>query len=294
MRRRTLRVIHGAMFLVALASALAPSTLAATPRRTWQVAVASGGTNITGILVLYPNNAGTMSVTVHGLTPGTTYHQSIYKGTCAAPTTLVRLADLRTDGMGDASRTSSLSPINGATIWSVGPAGTVAYRVASGKWARCGALTYPRATRVEIAKYGIDLPVIYQASDRFPYCNVAMYAAAFSQPGEAGPTFVYAHARTGMFLPLLVASRSKDGAAMLGMTVKVWTSDSKVYLYTVTRVIRHLYKLPPYDPAEQLWLQTSEGPVGTHNKLILMAKRTGVADASAAASHPRAHVVTCV
>jgi hypothetical protein len=45
--------------------------------------------------------------------------------------------------------------------------------------------------------------------------------------------------------------------------------------------------------AEQLWIQTSEGPRGTVGKLIVVAKRIGYAAASFEAAHPTAHPVVC-
>ena len=56
-----------------------------------------------------------------------------------------------------------------------------------------------------------------------------------SQPGSPGTTYLYAHAREGMFLPLL---RTAD-AKMVGMLVQVYTSDNQLFLYEITRVMRH-------------------------------------------------------
>ncbi len=78
-------------------------------------------------------------------------------------------------------------------------------------------------TRVVIPALQIDLPVVRPPNDpnHFPYCNVAEYLAALSRPGQPGTTFIYAHARTGMFLPILTSS----DASMKGMLVEVYTSD---------------------------------------------------------------------
>ena len=140
---------------------------------------------------------------------------------------------------------------------------------------------------------GIDLPIVHQPADLYPYCNVAMYSSALSQPGEAGPTFIYAHARVGMFLPLLTASQI-NASAMLGTTVRIWSSDSRLYTYRISNVLRHQYSTPAYNPAvETLWLQTSEGPHGTRNKLFLVASRVSVENASYAEAHPQPHIVVC-
>ena len=56
-------------------------------------------------------------------------------------------------------------------------------------------------------------------------------------------TYLYAHARDGMFLPLLLQSRIDNGSAMLGMLVQVYTSDDQLFLYEITRVLRHQSEL---------------------------------------------------
>jgi len=281
--------------LLTLAVLVSASPAFATQaRRTWQASLTGSGAAGTAVLVLYPNSSGTVTVNMDGLKPATTYVQQIYKGTCSTPKTVVKLPNLRTDAKGHAARTMSLSSRSGAAIWSVGPTGVVAYRLSSGTSVRCSTLRYPTATRIAIARYGIDLPIVYQSSGKYPYCNVAMYIAELSQPGEAGPTMIYAHARTGMFLPLLTASKVRNGAAMVGTTVKVWTSDNRLLKYVVTRVARNVYSWPSSDfTSEQLWIQTSEGPRGTPHKLFLLAKRVSVESAPRAHAHPTPHIVIC-
>ena len=103
---------------------------------------------------------------------------------------------------------------------------------------------FPLATRVAVPGLGIDLPVVLQNGHASPSCDAAMYLQGLSQPGEAGVTFLYAHARTGMFLPLLTASLVNNGSRMIGMKVYVWTSDSHLYTYQITQVRRHQYVIP--------------------------------------------------
>ena len=84
------------------------------------------------------------------------------------------------------------------------------------------------------------------------------------QPGEGKAIYLYAHARTGMFLPLLTSSKVSNGNKMKGMIVEVWTNDDQRFLYVITQVLRHVpYDEPFIKPfaakGEQLWLQTSEG-----------------------------------
>jgi hypothetical protein len=96
-----------------------------------------------------------------------------------------------------------------------------------------------------------------------------------------------------MFLPLLNASIS-NASAMVGTTVKVWASNSTLHTYRITRVLRHQYTTPAYSTtSEILWLQTSEGPHGTRNKLFLLASPVSVTNAGYAESHPTPHIVRC-
>jgi hypothetical protein len=148
-------------------------------------------------------------------------------------------------------------------------------------------------TRVVVPALGIDLPVVRPPNDpnHFPYCDVAEYLAQLSRPGQPGTTYVYAHARVGMFLPIL---RTAD-SAMLGMLVQVYTNDDQLFLYEVTRVLRHQANLDAAYQAkdEQLMLQTSEGPRGTIGKTMLVARPLSVGRADHAAANPTPHPLVC-
>jgi hypothetical protein len=153
------------------------------------------------------------------------------------------------------------------------------------------------ATRVVVAALRIDLPVILQpgSADSFPPCNVAMYIQQLHQPGQPGATYIYAHARTGMFLPILTASTINNGKSMIGMLVQVYTSDNMEFLYEVTAVRRHITDLNAAFATtdETLWLQTSEGPRGTIQKVQVIAKPLSSGPADPAAAHPTPHPITC-
>jgi hypothetical protein len=145
----------------------------------------------------------------------------------------------------------------------------------------------------------IDLPVVRPPNDphHFPYCDVAEYVTTLSQPGSPGTAYLYAHAREGMFLPLLLQSRSNNGKAMLGMLVQVYTSDDKLFLYEITRVLRHQSELFS-EPQEQLVLQTSEGPKKglpgyTGLVLIVVAQPLSSGPADHAAANPTPQPVAC-
>jgi hypothetical protein len=150
------------------------------------------------------------------------------------------------------------------------------------------------ATRVVVPALGIDLPVMPQRTS-YPACNVAMYLAELSQPGQGGPTYLYAHARAGMFLALLSQSQISDGANMIGMQVHVYTGDNRVFTYRIDEVRRHTTDLEAVFArgSESLWLQTSEGPRGTIPKLQVGAHLVSSGPASHAASHPVPRPVAC-
>jgi sortase (surface protein transpeptidase) len=152
------------------------------------------------------------------------------------------------------------------------------------------------ATRVRIPQLGVDLPIVGNPNEEFPLCDVAEYLTldkALAYPGLPQATYLYAHARKNMFLPLLTASKVNAGDAMLGMWVEVYTDDNQRHIYEITQVIRGL---PPTSSSldkplgattDQLWLQTSEGPRENSTKLEVVAEPIpGVLAASQADAHP--------
>ncbi|MBI3745407.1 MAG: hypothetical protein HY264_02555 [Chloroflexi bacterium] len=152
------------------------------------------------------------------------------------------------------------------------------------------------ATRIVVRDLGIDLPVIRPPdTSSYPLCDVAMFIQDLGQPGFGRATYLYAHARTGMFLPILTASKVNDGAAMLGMLVQVYTSDDQLYTYEITQVRRHQLDLDAAIAAttEELWLQTSEGPKGTRPKTQVVAEFVSSGPADPAAAHPVAKPRVC-
>jgi hypothetical protein len=209
---------------------------------------------------------------------------------------ITEVKGLRSTNSGGIRRDVRMSALRMNTIWKqVQDGRTLSLRVRTGGTTKCANLSSPVATRVVIRGLGIDLPVVKPPSTTsYPLCNVAEYLQVRWQPGEVGGTFIYAHARAGMFLPLLTQSKRAGGGALPGMLVQVYTSDSKVYTYRIQQVLRHqLYVPPPSTTSGRLWLQTSEGPRGTRPKLILVAAQTDVGPASYAASHPTPRPVRC-
>ena len=154
------------------------------------------------------------------------------------------------------------------------------------------------ATRVVVPRLQIDLPVMLQQGDNYgdyPLCDVALYQPLLSQPGEGRATYIYAHAREGMFLPLLLASQINDGQRMIGDVVLVYTSDNYVFQYQVSEVHRHVTDLSDAFAAtsEVLYLQTSEGPHGTIPKLQVIATFVSQQKADPKDAHPDAHPRIC-
>lgn len=153
------------------------------------------------------------------------------------------------------------------------------------------------STRIVVRRLGIDLPIMLQTDNYglFPLCDVALYIPLLGQPGQSRATYIYAHAREGMFLPLLTESQKNNGRKMLGMTVEVYTSDNWRFLYTITEVRRHTRDLNDAveTRTERLWMQTSEGPEGTVPKLQVVADFLAAETTDPVSAHPEAHPRVC-
>jgi hypothetical protein len=159
------------------------------------------------------------------------------------------------------------------------------------------------ASRIRIPSLGIDLPVVAGDLDVpgnqafYPLCDVAMYMPDYVQPAEEGATYIYAHAQRGMFAPLLKASQSGDGAAMIGALIEVYSSDDVLHLYEIYEVKRHALdlSLATTNPGEHiLVLQTSEGPSGTIPKLQVAARPLSVVTATHAEANPGPQPRVCL
>ncbi len=124
----------------------------------------------------------------------------------------------------------------------------------------------------------------------YPLCNVAQYLTFFRQPGRPGTTYLFGHARAGMMLSMLEASRRNNGAEMLGDSVRVYRSDGWLFVYQIFRVKRHATDFSLANslaPGEQrVILQTSEGPSGTVPKLQVAARLVETRRAGIGESNP--------
>lgn len=148
------------------------------------------------------------------------------------------------------------------------------------------------ASRVRIAALDIDLPIV-RGPEGYPYCDVAMWldADGLGQPGQGKATYLFGHAREGMFLPLLRTPEREQR----GLVVEVWTDDGWRHLYEIVDVRRAQTTLDDALAAdgEELWLQTSEGPRGTVGKTQVIALPISVERSTLEEANPEAVIDRC-
>jgi hypothetical protein len=296
--RRPPRLLVLVALVVALSTIGTSAALGATVKRTWSASIGTSGANGSTRIYGYTTGTGFLTTSLKSLGASRTWSIGIYRGACSnLGSRIFSLGYLRTRPDGTASANYTLTSSRMSAIWkATWEHHTVALRLVSGSSVRCATYGFARATRVVVVGMGIDLPVIEGPRSTL-YCNVAMYTRELSQPGEPGVTLLYAHARTGMFLPLLSASRINGGASMIGRTVRVYTSSSRYYTYRITQVKRHQTSIQSafgVSTAKILWLQTSEGPYATSTKLVVVATQTGGPYTTTyGASHPTPRPRSC-
>lgn len=289
-----MRSIVAAATALVLAVAVAAPADALTIQRTWRGSVSDGKAG-THKLVAYTDGSGHFHVNLKGLRANATYRIEIRKGKCGDLGTILHRPGSVTTGSTGAVQASRVITMDGMnSIWPTSRSTSISARYYSGTSVRCGLLSFRKSTRIRIPYYDIDLPVIKSPSG-YPPCGVGMYLKELYQPTEPGVTYIAGHARSGMFLPLLKASKTNDGAAMIGKTVYVYTSDSRRHRYEIIQVRRHVESIQNVFgvTSERLWIQTSEGPNWTYPKLIVVAKRTSTIDTTYAASHPTPRPYSC-
>jgi hypothetical protein len=287
---RRLSALLAALLLVAL---LAVPAQAATVHRVFTAAMGGGGYG-TARITVYTDGSGRVDYALKGLRRGATYRVEVFRKSCGNLGTVVtRIPNLTTTSSGTLKAGRPLSQTQMNAIWSANWTSVLALRILSGTSIKCGNLAFVHATKVTLPYLSINLPVV-RAPTGYPYCNVAMYLGTLNQPTEPGVTFIMAHARKGMFLPLLTQWQLNKGANLIGKMVNVYTSNSKVSSYRITSVQTMLSIQSAVSvTAEQLWLQTSTGPHGTAAKLVVKAKRISTQPTTYSASHPPAHIVYC-
>ena len=289
------RIAALALAMILVATINVGGALALTTQRLWQANVGTDAVNGRVSLRAYTNTTGLLTLRLKAMKANRSYSLEIRAGTCTSLGTVrARFLNATSTSTGLISTSRNVSGAKMSAIWKVARTGSIAFRTVSGTHIRCATLKFPTATRIVISSLGIDLPVI-KGPKGYPPCRVAMYMAELSQPREPGVTLIFAHARTGMFLPLLTRSRINNGKSLIGLRVKVYTSDSKVLTYQIVSVRRHVTSIQSAFGVtyERLWMYTSEGPNSSYPKLIVSAKRVAIAATSYAASHPRARPVSC-
>jgi LPXTG-site transpeptidase (sortase) family protein len=126
--------------------------------------------------------------------------------------------------------------------------------------------------RVQIPRLGIDLPIAEGDVERDVVVqqtpeNFAFHLPGSALPGQGSNTYLYAHARRGMFLTLW--------NARVGDEVLISTPAGVALKYVVTEVHP---RVPPEDTSwiqpsttERLTLQTSTGPNRTDPRFVVIA-----------------------
>jgi hypothetical protein len=133
----------------------------------------------------------------------------------------------------------------------------------------------PPGYRVKIARLAIDLPIAEGDIERDTVRqqtpdNFAFHFPGTAIPGDAGNTYIYAHARRGMFLSLW--------SARVGDEVLILTPEGRERRYVVSEVHP---RVEPTDVSwaaptttERLTLQTSTGPNPEDPRFVVIALPT--------------------
>jgi hypothetical protein len=266
--------------------------------------IGTGSANGITRITAHTDGTGRVAYDLKGLRKSQTYRIEVRKGRCSNLGSVVtRLSGVRASSSGTVVTSRSLSVTKMYGIWKANWGAVLAVRFISGSHIRCGNLNFTRATRVRVPRQGvlnanIDLAIVRGPSG-YPYCKVAMYMGALNQPTEParGATFIYAHARKGMFLPILDAHnryRAGRGPTLVGMLAYVWTSNNQVHTYRIYSAKRtDGVQAAVGEAPDRLWLQTSTGPNYSYPKLVVKGTRISSAPSTYDAAHPSYKAVKC-
>ena len=126
--------------------------------------------------------------------------------------------------------------------------------------------------RIQIFRLGIDLPIeegdiTRDIDQQKTPVNFAFHLPGSAIPGQGGNAYLYAHARTGMFLSLWTAQ--------VGDVVFISTPDLKLLTYVIVdvqpRVAFDDVSVAQPTSREQLTLQTSTGPNPKDPRFVAVA-----------------------
>jgi LPXTG-site transpeptidase (sortase) family protein len=164
------------------------------------------------------------------------------------------------------------TPVSPAQVESAGTPTPVAFTSGAATASRDPRTPIPDGYRIQIPRLGIDLPIAEGDVSRDIDQQKTPEGFAFHLPGTAIPgagsnTYLYAHARAGMFLSLWNVRP--------GDIVFISTPDLRVLKYAITEVHP---RVPPDDvswvqptTAERLTLQTSTGPNAADPRFVAIA-----------------------
>jgi LPXTG-site transpeptidase (sortase) family protein len=131
----------------------------------------------------------------------------------------------------------------------------------------------PAGYRIQIPRLGIDLPILEGDIERDTVQlqtpeNFAFHLPGTAIPGMGANSYIYAHARRGMFLALW--------DARVGDEVWISTPDGRAMRYLVSEVHS---QVRPDDvqwaaptPPDRLTLQTSTGPNPSDPRFVVIAQ----------------------
>ncbi|HEX4743315.1 MAG TPA: sortase [Candidatus Limnocylindria bacterium] len=135
-----------------------------------------------------------------------------------------------------------------------------------------GPRAIPDGYRVQVPRLRIDLPIkegdlARDIDDQQTPEHAAFHLPRTAIPGEGSNSYIYAHARTGMFLSLWDA---KEGDEVI-----IVAPGGKTLVY----VVREVHTRVPYNetswvlptPTERLTLQTSTGPNPQDPRFVVVA-----------------------
>ena len=169
--------------------------------------------------------------------------------------------------LGPAAGPGSLPPVTAAP-------GTVSVATPTGGAAARATLPpIPPGYRVQVPRLGIDLGIVEGDIERDTVQQRTPEGFAFHLPGTAIPgtganSFLYAHARRGMFIELW--------EARVGDEVWISTPDGRALRYVVSEIHP---RVNPDDtswtvasPPDRLTLQTSTGPSAGDSRFVVVAR----------------------
>jgi LPXTG-site transpeptidase (sortase) family protein len=173
-------------------------------------------------------------------------------------------------GMRPAAPAAVLPPAVAAATTSASPSQTGSAIASVPTATRAPAI--PDGYRIKIARLAIDLPILEGDLERDAVRqetpeNVALHLPGTAIPGDGSNSYIYAHARRGMFLSLWSAGEGDE--------VVILTPSGRELRYVVSEV--H----PRVDPTDLSWvaqtarerltLQTSTGPSPGDPRFVVIA-----------------------